>query len=88
MIFRWSNADRMSAGIRSAGWDAVVIDEAHRMTLSAQAYYQLGRLMSGAPRVMLMTATPHRGKETLALRASYHSATNYRMSSILTPRPS
>ncbi len=48
-----------------AGWDAVVIDEAHRMTLSAQAYYQLGRLMSGAPRVLLMTATPHRGKETL-----------------------
>ena len=47
------------------GWDAVVIDEAHRMTLSAQAYYQLGRLMSGAPRVLLMTATPHRGKETL-----------------------
>jgi superfamily II DNA or RNA helicase len=48
-----------------AGWDVVVIDEAHRMTLSAQAYYQLGRLMSQAPRVLLMTATPHRGKESL-----------------------
>lgn len=47
------------------GWDVVVIDEAHRMTLSAQSYYQLGRLMSGAPRVLLMTATPHRGKEAL-----------------------
>ncbi len=48
-----------------AGWDVVVIDEAHRMTLSATAYYQLGRLMSHAPRVLLMTATPHRGKEAL-----------------------
>ena len=48
-----------------AGWDAVVIDEAHRMTLSAQTFYQLGRLMSTAPRVLLMTATPHRGKEHL-----------------------
>jgi hypothetical protein len=42
-----------------AGWDVVVIDEAHRMTLSAQAYYQLGRLMSRTPRVVLMAATPH-----------------------------
>jgi len=48
-----------------AGWDVVVVDEAHRMTLSAENYYQLGILMSKAPRVLLMTATPHRGKETL-----------------------
>lgn len=48
-----------------AGWDAVVVDEAHRMTLSAQAYYRLGVLLSRAPRVLLMTATPHRGKEAL-----------------------
>lgn len=48
-----------------AGWDAVVVDEAHRMTLSAQAYYRLGLLLSRAPRVLLMTATPHRGKEAL-----------------------
>ena len=54
-----------------AGWDAVVIDEAHRMTLSAQTFYQLGRLMSTAPRVLLMTATPHRGKEHL-FRALLH----------------
>ena len=54
-----------------AGWDAVVVDEAHRMTLSAQTLYQLGRLMSMAPRVLLMTATPHRGKEQL-FRALLH----------------
>ncbi len=48
-----------------AGWDVVVVDEAHRMTLSAENYYQLGLLASKAPRVLLMTATPHRGKETL-----------------------
>lgn len=54
-----------------AGWDAIVIDEAHRMTLSAQAYYHLGRLMSRGPRVLLMTATPHRGKEHL-FRALLH----------------
>ena len=48
-----------------AGWDVVVIDEAHRMTLSAEAYYQLGNLMSQSPRILLMTATPHRGKESL-----------------------
>jgi SNF2 family DNA or RNA helicase len=48
-----------------AGWDVVVIDEAHRMTPSAQAYYQVGRLMSRTPRVVLMAATPHRGKEAL-----------------------
>jgi superfamily II DNA or RNA helicase len=49
-----------------AGWDAVVIDEAHRLTPTAQGYYQVGRMLSyGSPRVLLMTATPHRGSEWL-----------------------
>jgi superfamily II DNA or RNA helicase len=53
-------------GPRSAGWDLVIFDEAHRLTLTAQAYYRVGRAMChGSPRVLLMTATPHRGKEWL-----------------------
>lgn len=49
-----------------AGWDLVVIDEAHRLTPTAQAYYGLGELLSRhTPRLLLMTATPHRGKEWL-----------------------
>jgi len=49
-----------------AGWDVVVFDEAHRLTPTAQGYYQVGRLLCyGAPRVLLMTATPHRGSEWL-----------------------
>jgi superfamily II DNA or RNA helicase len=49
-----------------AGWDVVVIDEAHRLTPTAQGYYQVGRMLSyGSPRILLMTATPHRGSEWL-----------------------
>jgi superfamily II DNA or RNA helicase len=49
-----------------AGWDVVVVDEAHRLTPTAQGYYQVGRMLCyGCPRVLLMTATPHRGSEWL-----------------------
>jgi superfamily II DNA or RNA helicase len=49
-----------------AGWDAVVFDEAHRLTPTAQAYHRLGQMLClHTPRVLLMTATPHRGKEWL-----------------------
>ena len=49
-----------------AGWDVVVFDEAHRLTPTAQGYYQVGRMLCyGCPRVLLMTATPHRGSEWL-----------------------
>lgn len=55
-----------------AGWDAVVFDEAHRLTPSAQAYYRVGELLSRpTPHVLLMTATPHRGKQWL-FRALMH----------------
>ena len=58
--------------IRNAGeWDLVVCDEAHRMSASffgAEAKYtkryQLGRLLRDRARhFLLMTATPHNGKE-------------------------
>lgn len=55
-----------------AGWDLVIFDEAHRLTPTAQGYYRVGRLLSrGSPRALLMTATPHRGKEWL-FRALLH----------------
>jgi superfamily II DNA or RNA helicase len=55
-----------------AGWDVIVIDEAHRLTPTAPAYYRLGELLCRhTPRALLMTATPHRGKEWL-FRALMH----------------
>jgi len=49
-----------------AGWDLVVFDEAHRLTPTAASFHQVGRLLAkNTPRALLMTATPHRGKEWL-----------------------
>lgn len=49
-----------------AGWDLVVFDEAHRLTPTAAGFHQVGRLLTrNTPRALLMTATPHRGKEWL-----------------------
>ena len=49
-----------------AGWDLVIVDEAHRLTPTAQSYHRVGRLLTdGSPRALLMTATPHRGSEWL-----------------------
>jgi superfamily II DNA or RNA helicase len=49
-----------------AGWDIVVFDEAHRLTPTAQTFHRVGRLVArGTPSALLMTATPHRGKEWL-----------------------
>jgi superfamily II DNA or RNA helicase len=49
-----------------AGWDLVIFDEAHRLTPTAQSFHRVGRLLTTAsPRVLLMTATPHRGSEWL-----------------------
>ncbi|MEU0565184.1 helicase-related protein [Nonomuraea sp. NPDC005983] len=48
------------------GWDLVVFDEAHRLTPTARSFHRVGRLLGRAtPRVLLMTATPHRGSEWL-----------------------
>lgn len=55
-----------------AGWDVIVFDEAHRLTPTAPAYYRVGELLcQHTPRALLMTATPHRGKEWL-FRALMH----------------
>jgi len=67
----WS-AERLAEYNRSrfedlvtAGWDLVVVDEAHRLGGSTDqvARYKLGRgLAEAAPYVLLLSATPHQGK--------------------------
>lgn len=47
----------------SAGWDLVIVDEAHRMTPTAESYFAVGRILKDVPRFLAMTATPHRGNE-------------------------
>jgi superfamily II DNA or RNA helicase len=49
----------------SAGWDLIIVDEAHRLGGSTEqiARYKLGRGLSEAsPFLLLLTATPHQGK--------------------------
>lgn len=49
----------------SAGWDLVIVDEAHRLGGSTDqvARYKLGRgLAEAAPYLFLLSATPHQGK--------------------------
>lgn len=49
----------------SAGWDLIIVDEAHRLGASSEqvARYKLGEaLAQAAPYVLLLTATPHQGK--------------------------
>ena len=49
----------------SAGWDLVIVDEAHRLAGSTDqvARHKLGRgLAEAAPYLLLLSATPHQGK--------------------------
>ena len=49
----------------AAGWDCIVVDEAHRLAGSheAVARYQLGKALSqAAPYLLFLSATPHSGK--------------------------
>jgi superfamily II DNA or RNA helicase len=58
------NAARMQ-GVISAGWDLVIIDEAHHVAGSSEdvARYQLAKgLADAAENLLLLTATPHSGK--------------------------
>jgi len=58
------NRDRFE-DLMAAGWDLVIVDEAHRLGGSTEqvARYRLGTgLAEAAPYLLLLTATPHQGK--------------------------
>ena len=47
-----------------AGWDAIIFDEAHRMTPTAETFHRVGKELSATvPHAVFLTATPHRGDE-------------------------
>lgn len=57
--------ERRANAVIDAGWDLVVIDEAHHVAGSSDdvARHVLGRrLAESVPRLMLLSATPHSGK--------------------------
>jgi superfamily II DNA or RNA helicase len=57
--------DQRVRAVVDAGWELVVIDEAHHVAGSSEdvARHQLGRMLSEAtPRLLLLSATPHSGK--------------------------
>src|SRR5579863_4155053 len=67
-----ARSDELKAKLAAAPeWDLVICDEAHRMSASyfsgevkETQRYRLGRLLGGRTRnLLLMTATPHNGKE-------------------------
>ncbi|MFH1985517.1 MAG: helicase-related protein, partial [Pseudomonadota bacterium] len=58
------NQDRF-LDLISAGWDLIIVDEAHRMggSTAQVARHQLGKgLAEAAPYLLLLSATPHQGK--------------------------
>jgi len=63
--------DDLQAKLEATDWDLIVVDEAHRMAahwwgqeVTETKRYQLGKLLRGLTRnFLLMTATPHAGKE-------------------------
>src|ERR1017187_644669 len=66
-----SRSDELREQLDRCDWDLVVVDEAHRMSahyfgpeLKTTKRYQLGQLLGRHTRhLLLMTATPHAGKE-------------------------
>lgn len=67
----WSEDDlqnhnrERSDDILEAGWDLVIVDEAHRLggSTSQVARYKLGKILSAAsPRLLFLSVTPHHGK--------------------------
>ncbi|TYO96921.1 DEAD/DEAH box helicase [Desulfallas thermosapovorans] len=66
-----SRNDDVQEKLRQTGWDLIIVDEAHKMSASffggevkATKRYRLGKLLSTLTRhFLLLTATPHNGKE-------------------------
>lgn len=70
-IDQLSRSAELQAKLEHVRWDLVIVDEAHKMSatwsgqkLSETKRYKLGKLLSQTTRhFLLMTATPHNGKE-------------------------
>src|SRR6476620_11932324 len=66
-----SRNEQLQAQLKETEWDLIIVDEAHRMgahyfggKLQKTKRFQLGELLGGITRhLLLMTATPHSGKE-------------------------
>ncbi|GAA4286602.1 helicase-related protein [Georgenia daeguensis] len=66
-----SRNEDLQAQLKETDWDLIVVDEAHRMgahyfggKLNKTRRFQLGEVLGGITRhLLLMTATPHSGKE-------------------------
>ncbi len=66
-----SRSDELMEKLEQSDWDLIVVDEAHRMSahyygneLKLTKRYQLGQLLGRVTRhLLLMTATPHSGKQ-------------------------
>ena len=66
-----SRNDEIQARLEASEWDLVVVDEAHRMSAHYEGddvretrRYRLGKLLSSTTRhLLLLTATPHAGKD-------------------------
>jgi superfamily II DNA or RNA helicase len=70
-IDQLARAEDLQEKLRASHWDLVVVDEAHKLSASyfgnkvnKTRRFQLGELLGGITRhFLLMTATPHNGKE-------------------------
>ncbi|UUZ52284.1 DEAD/DEAH box helicase [Massilia sp. H-1] len=66
-----SRADDLQEKLENTRWDLIVVDEAHKLSatwfgskLNETKRFKLGKLLGGITRhFLLMTATPHNGKE-------------------------
>ena len=70
-IDQLARAEDLQAKLQNTDWDLIVVDEAHKMSaswfgnkLNKTKRYQLGEMLGSITRnFLLMTATPHNGKE-------------------------
>ena len=70
-IDQLSRSDELKEKLEQTTWDLIIVDEAHKLSasyfgneLKKTKRYQLGELLGGICRhLLLMTATPHNGKE-------------------------
>ena len=68
-----SRSEDLQDKLRLTQWDLVVVDEAHKLSatwygsrINETKRFKLGKLLGGITRhLLLMTATPHNGKEDL-----------------------